>query len=143
MWITNNNNSIYKFVNNLDIDVNDLILNGKKNINGRARLCLHKNNQNFFQFMIIYHDYRTVLPIHRHLNITEDLILLHGSLDYFSYDDNFNVIKQIYLNANSEQNGVTTIQNTWHNMEIKSDYIIFIENVKGSYENNITEIRNF
>ena len=142
MWNKNNKNSIYKFVNYLDIDINELILFGKSNINGRARLCIHKNNFNFFQSMIIYHDNRTILPIHRHLKTTEDLILLHGSLEYFVYDDDFNITKKIELNADSELNGVTTLKNTWHNIKIISDFIIFLENVKGSYEKNITEIRN-
>jgi cupin fold WbuC family metalloprotein len=130
--------SFYKFIELKDINIEELIEKGKESPSGRARFCIHKNNNSFFQMMIIYHDQRTIIPVHRHLNSEEDLILINGKLNYIRYEENE---EKILLDSSSTSNGMTTKDKIWHNIELISDYIIFIEIVRGPYEKNISEIR--
>jgi cupin fold WbuC family metalloprotein len=138
-WENNKeNDSFFKYINLNEFNIDELLKYGKISKQGRARYCLHKDNQSKFQTMIIYHDKRTLNPIHRHLNSDEDFILINGRINYKYYDNFYNCINSHTLDSNISNNGITTQKNILHNIELLTDYIIFIETVKYSYEENIS-----
>ena len=131
------NDSYYKYITLNQLNIDELIKYGKISKQGRARYCLHKDNQSKFHTMIIYHDKRTLNPIHRHINSDEDFVLINGKITYNYYNDFYYCINSHNLDSNTSNNGITTQKNVLHNIELLSDYIIFIETVKYSYDKNL------
>ena len=140
-WKTSSNNSLYSFRSIYNLNIEELIDKGKNSTNGRSRLCLHKDNQSLYQVMLIYHDNNTTCEIHKHLTCPEQLIVLHGELKYNIYDNNFKCIHSTCISSESDNNGVHTDINVFHNIDIISKYVIFLEIVMGAFVQNVTEYK--
>lgn len=140
-WKTSSNNSLYSFRSIFNLNIEELISTGMNSTNGRSRLCLHKDNKSLFQVMLIYHDINTTCDIHKHLTCPEQLIVLYGELKYNIYDKNMKCISSTFISSESDNNGVHTDIDVLHNIDIISNYVIFLEIVMGAFEQNVTEYR--
>lgn len=74
----------------------------------------------------------TVVPIHRHMNSAETVILIRGRVREILFDDNGKVIESIELNAETPMMQIQA--GRWHTIEvIEPDSIIF-EAKDGAYQ---------
>jgi cupin fold WbuC family metalloprotein len=106
----------------------------KINKNKRIRICIHDDDDEKVHIMLIYMLKDTDLKMHKHLNRKEVYVLIDGEADFLIYDDEKNLIKKI--NFSNKIGGVEiirTLKNQYHNIEIKSEILKFLEITEGPF----------
>lgn len=76
----------------------------------------------------------TVMPIHCHKNSSETIIVIRGSIKEFYYNENYEVIETIELNANGPIFGLSIPKNQLHNFEVIEPNTVIISFKNGKYE---------
>ena len=106
----------------------------KKNFSNKFRICTH-NPKDKIHEMFIYHEKDYFVRPHMHLNKTETLFIMKGSIDYIIFDKDGNIKKLFQLSDKGiEKNVYLRIKpNTFHSMIIKSQYVIFYEITSGPF----------
>lgn len=74
----------------------------------------------------------TVLPIHRHCDSSETVIMLTGSMDEIFYDADKCEIGRCHLDAKQGNHGVQIPKGTWHTIEVYEPTVI-LEAKNGQY----------
>lgn len=67
----------------------------------------------------------TVVPIHRHPNSNENVLLLCGKLVEVIYDENGKEIDRIHLDPNIGNYGCVIPSGAWHTVEVLEPYVIY------------------
>ncbi len=67
----------------------------------------------------------TVVPIHRHPNSTENVLLLCGKLVEVFYDENGNEKERIHLDPTTGCYGCVIPQGTWHTVEVLEPSVMY------------------
>ena len=67
----------------------------------------------------------TVVPIHRHPNSNESVIILCGKLIEITYDDNGNETERIHLEPSLGNFGCVVPAGAWHTVEVLEPSVIF------------------
>ena len=80
----------------------------------------------------------TSVPIHRHPNSSESIMIVCGSVDEVFYDDNGTEIERIHLNPVSLSFGCQVPKGSWHSIEVYEPSIIF-EAKEGRYGHDGSE----
>lgn len=75
----------------------------------------------------------TVIPIQRHLNTAETLMLVRGKMKVVLYDDDKNVIEEAILSHESGNYGVHIPVGVWHCVEIQEPDTVMFEVREGPY----------
>jgi len=75
----------------------------------------------------------TVMPIHRHLETTETVVLLRGKVEWLFYDDSGNETERVLLDANGEQRMINVEQDRWHSLVCLQSGSILFETKDGPY----------
>lgn len=76
----------------------------------------------------------TILPIHRHPNTCETVILLRGSVKELFYDDKGNLTESVILKAGVEPFAMSIPAGTWHGLECLEPGTILFEAKDGAFE---------
>ena len=108
----------------------------------KARVCLHKKDEDKIQKMIIFNSRKFKAPIHTHKSKGETLIILKGSCIHQEYKnediegkiDKPRITKEILLKPFDAINIESKI---WHNLKILSN-IVFVEFSLGPFNNEST-----
>lgn len=74
----------------------------------------------------------TIVPIHRHKETNETIVVLKGSLEQFIYNDKGGIIEQHIFEANSSKCGMLIPAGCWHNIKVLEPTII-LETKEGKY----------
>ena len=75
----------------------------------------------------------TVIPIQRHQNTAETLMLVRGKMKVVLYDDNKNVIEEAILSHELGNYGVHIPEGAWHCVEILEPDTVMFEVNEGPY----------
>lgn len=75
----------------------------------------------------------TVIPIQRHQNTAETLMLVRGKMKVVLYDDNKNVIEEAILSHELGNYGVHIPIGVWHCVEILESDTVMFEVKEGPY----------
>lgn len=75
----------------------------------------------------------TVIPIQRHQNTAETLMLVRGKMKVELYDDNKNVIEEAILSHDLGNYGVHIPVGVWHCVEILEPDTVMFEVKEGPY----------
>ena len=67
----------------------------------------------------------TIVPIHRHPNSNESVIILCGKLIEITYDDNGNETERIHLDPSLGNLGCMVPAGAWHTVEVLEPSVIF------------------
>ena len=67
----------------------------------------------------------TIVPIHRHPNSNESVIILCGKLIEITYDDNGNETERIHLDPSVGNFGCVVPAGAWHTVEVLEPSVIF------------------
>lgn len=107
----------------------------KAKLSSRLRMNynLHKSFEDKVQRMFNALEPGTVVPIARHPNSNETLIMLRGRLRVLIYDDDKNIIEEVIIAPNSENFGYHIPQGTWHKVESLEPGTILFETREGPY----------
>ena len=142
MWQRSGSDSYYSYVNDQKVSaelVDCLIQQGKISPTGRARLCLHSHPSDSLHVMLIYHDERTIVPIHRHIPFGEFVFIKDGSFDLILYNDDLS-LQSINPIGSSGGKSIScfTPANQWHTLQFNKP-AIFFEISMGASNEKITQ----
>ena len=100
----------------------------------RTNLDLRNNEDDTSQRMLNALQMGTVVPVHRHRQSSETLIVIRGSIKETYFDENGNVIETIEVNANGPIYGINIPKGQWHTLEALEPDTVIIETKNGKYE---------
>ena len=75
----------------------------------------------------------TCVPIHRHRDTAETVIVLRGSLKEFFFNDNGEVTEEFLLQAGGECIGIQIPVGQWHSIEVLESGTVIFEGKDGAY----------
>ena len=103
-------------------------------MNPKLRQCfdLHTSEADTSQRMLIALLPGTVVPIHRHPQSTENVLLLCGKIVEVICDENGNDIERIHLDPSVGNYGCVVPQGAWHTVEVLEPSVIY-EAKNGKY----------
>ena len=108
----------------------------------RARLCLHPDTNDQHQEMLIVM-HKTALEIpQRRTNGFDTKIVLEGDASIKYYSESGEVLKEIKLSGRATRY-INTVGNEFHNLEIISEWFVFLELLEGPFTPNTTEFASF
>ena len=75
----------------------------------------------------------TVLPIHRHPDTSETVVMLRGKGRWNYYDDNGNHTDSFLVSSNGDIRGISVPKGQWHNTECLESGTVILECKDGKY----------
>ena len=81
----------------------------------------------------------TVLPIHRHPESSETVVMLRGKGRWSYYDNNSNLTETFLLSADGDIRGLSVPKGQWHNAESLESGTVILECKDGKYDPKGTE----
>ena len=76
----------------------------------------------------------TIMPIHRHRNTSETMVVVRGALIERFYNDDGTLAKEIEMRAGGECPVVQIEAGQWHSLEVLESGTIIFEAKDGRYE---------
>ena len=111
----------------------------KSSPRNRFRLCLHKNNEDLVQDMIIAFYKNSEIPIHRHSEgKSETFHVIEGQLSVLIYDDVGNLLDKIKLGDKlTKYPSVYRLSSPfWHTIIIETEIVVLHEITTGPFNPN-------
>lgn len=118
--------------------LDELLEQAKTSPRLRVHLDLRNDADEDSQRMLNVMEPGTVVPIHRHVDTIETVIILRGRMDEIYYDDNGNETERIHLDADSGVYGLQIPMGQYHSVEALTSCTI-IEIKAGKYDPVKTE----
>lgn len=81
----------------------------------------------------------TELPIHRHLNSSETVIIIRGSIIQYLFDDKGNITEKVCLKAGAECVGMQIPAGAWHRLYAIEPGTVIFEAKDGEYQPTSSE----
>ena len=81
----------------------------------------------------------TILPIHRHTESSETVVMFRGKGRWNYYDDNGNLTETFLLSADGDIRGLSVPKGQWHNAESLESGTVILECKDGKYDPKGTE----
>lgn len=106
----------------------------KDNLRLRQNFDLRNNEEDNSQRMLNALEPGTVMPIHRHRNSSETVIVVRGALKEYFYDDRGNVIGEWVCAPNTNCIGINVPMGQWHNLECLESGTVLFEAKDGLWE---------
>lgn len=100
----------------------------------RTNLDLRNNEDDTSQRMLNALQIGTIVPIHRHRQSSETLIVIRGAIKETYFDEEGNVTETIVVSANGPIYGINIPKGQWHTLEALEPDTIIIETKNGKYE---------
>ena len=76
----------------------------------------------------------TVMPIHRHRNTSETVVVLRGKVKWLYYDNEGHLTESILVEANGDIHGITVPIGQWHSLESLESGSVILETKDGPWE---------
>lgn len=76
----------------------------------------------------------TIMPIHRHSNSSETMVMVRGALKEYFYDDEGQLTNEIIMRPNSKNSIIQIEKGQWHSLECLEPNTIIFEAKDGQYE---------
>lgn len=105
----------------------------KKSSRLRMNYNLHDSLESKVQRLFNALEPGTIIPVQRHCNTAETLVLVRGRLKVDIYDDSRNVIESSVLSVDEENYGVHIPIGVWHTVESLEEGTIVFEVKEGPY----------
>ena len=100
----------------------------------RMNLDLRNSPEDQSQRMLNAIEPGSPLPIHRHINSSETVVILRGHLREVFYDEEGNVTETIDLRPNGPVVAVNIPLGQWHSVEVLESGTVILECKDGAYE---------
>ena len=76
----------------------------------------------------------TVMPIHRHRNTSETVVVLRGKVKWLYYNDQGNLTDTLLVEANGDIRGLSVPMGQWHSLECLESGSVILETKDGAWE---------
>ena len=76
----------------------------------------------------------TVMPIHRHRNTSETVVVLRGKVKWLYYDDKGELTDTILVEAGGDICGLSVPMGQWHSIECLESGSVILETKDGAWE---------
>ena len=76
----------------------------------------------------------TIMPIHRHKNSSETVVIVRGSLIERFYDEEGNITEEVLMVPGGENPVVQVEKGRWHSLECLEPNTVLFESKDGKYE---------
>ena len=76
----------------------------------------------------------TVMPIHRHLNTSETVVVLRGKVKWLYYNDKGELTDTILVEAGGDICGLSVPMVQWHSLECLESGSVILETKDGAWE---------
>lgn len=100
----------------------------------RMNYDLRNNLEDHSQRMLNALEPGTLMPIHRHRNSSETVVLLRGKVKWLFYDDNGNLTNSFIVEVGGNLCGLNVPQGQWHSLECLESGSVFFEAKDGLWE---------
>lgn len=141
-WQVSKNDSYYAYVpstTTMESYIPSLLKQGKLSKSGRARMCFHHLPSAKIHLMLIHHDNRTIVPIHKHRPFGEYVIISHGSFKLTFFDSNLSITEILTVNRETSPHPIFIPANKWHRLEFDRP-TLFYEISEGPFDAKCTEV---
>ena len=75
----------------------------------------------------------TIMPIHRHRNSSETMVIIRGSLTEYLYDDAGTLTHEILMRPNTENSIIQIEKGQWHSLKCLESGTVIFEAQDGEY----------
>lgn len=99
----------------------------------RMNLDLRNGPEDLSQRMLNALEPGTVLPIHRHHESSESVVILRGKIRWIFYDDNGNETERVVLDADGDLRMLNVEKDRWHSLECLESGSVLYESKDGPY----------
>ena len=99
----------------------------------RQNYDLRNSDEDQSQRMLNALEPGTIMPIHRHRNSSETVIVIKGALKEYFYDDMGNVIGEWVCAPNTDCVGLNVPAGQWHNLECLESGTVLFEAKDGAW----------
>ena len=113
--------------------LDDLSAQAKANPKLRQSLDLRTTPEDKSQRMLNALEPGTIMPIHRHRNSSETMVMVRGKLIERFYDDNGDITNEFIMEPCGECPGVQIEAGQWHSLEVLSSGTVIFESKDGAY----------
>jgi cupin fold WbuC family metalloprotein len=118
--------------------IQELKLAALNNPRSRARLCLHPNQNDVHQEMlIVMHESAIEKPQRRTIGF-DTKVVFEGNAEFIYYDDIGRELRRIFLSEDGLRY-VHTNTSEFHSLKILSEWFVFLEVLKGPFSEGDTE----
>ena len=76
----------------------------------------------------------TVMPIHRHRNTSETVVVLRGKVKWLYYNDQGELIDTILVASDGDIRGLSVPMGQWHSIECSESGSVILETKDGPWE---------
>lgn len=113
--------------------LDDLTTQAKASPRLRCNLDLRNSTEDQSQRMLNALEPGTVMPIHRHHESSETVVIIRGCIRWFFYDENGNETERVTLDAKGELRMLNVERNRWHSLECLESGSVLYESKDGPY----------
>jgi cupin fold WbuC family metalloprotein len=117
--------------------LNELMEHAQKNINHKARLCLHPTPKEILQvtYLAFFRPYKD--KIHKHPDFITVIKPIFGEAKFSTFGDNGLLLSTTWISGTSFLT-ISTPINTWHSIEVESETFTMLEIGLGPFSENST-----
>ena len=123
-----------KFINEPIKLYKELLEQAKSNPRLRQAYDLRTTSDDKSQRMLNALEPGTIMPIHRHRNTSETMVMVRGKLIERFYDDNGNITDEFVMEPCGQYAMVQINKGQWHSLEVLSSGTVIFEAKDGAYE---------
>ena len=114
--------------------LNSLSVQAKASPRLRMNLDLRNTPDDQSQRMLNALEPGTVMPIHRHRNSSETVVVLRGKVKWLYYNDKGELTDTFIVAPGSDLVGLSVPIGQWHSLECLEPGTVIIESKDGAYE---------
>lgn len=114
--------------------MDDLSAQAKANPRLRQAYDLRTTSEDNSQRMLNALEPGTIMPIHRHRNASETMVMVRGSLKEKLYDEEGNLTDVLVMSPNGDYPMIQLEAGQWHSLEVLESGTIVFEAKDGAYE---------
>lgn len=114
--------------------LDDLSAKAKESPRLRINFNLHEDTRDSVQRLFNAMEPGTKVPIHRHQNAAETIIVLRGKLTVRYFDSSKKETESFLLEAGSENFGMHVPKGVWHGVDVIASKTVILEIKEGPYE---------
>lgn len=114
--------------------LNELTTQAKASPRLRMNLDLRNSPEDQSQRMLNALEPGTVMPIHRHRNTSETVVLLRGKVKWLYYNDQGDLTDTILVEADGDIRGLNVPKGQWHSIECLESGSVILETKDGPWE---------
>ena len=105
----------------------------KANPRLRQAMDLRNSPEDLSQRMLNALEPGTEMPIHRHHQSSETVVVLRGKIRWIFYDDNGNEAERVVLDADGDLRMLNVEKDRWHSLECLESGSVLYESKDGPY----------